>query len=597
MTLGEDILTIAEKVDQVKSAQFFRWELKPFQEKDLLHIMQQHAVSEPIARCLAVKGLHATEVKDFLHPTIKHFLPDPFHLLDMHKAVECCVNAIKDGKTLCVFGDYDVDGATSSSLLILFMRELGIEMQYYIPDRQQEGYGPNSQAMQALRKRGVDVIITVDCGAMAFEALASAKACGLEVIVLDHHLGAETLPEAVAVVNPNRLDETSSCTHLAAVGVTFLFIVGLYTTLKKEEMLSREVNLLNFLDLVALGTVCDVVPLEGINRAFVAQGLKILAARNNTGLTALADCAHMSSPPFTGYHLGFVLGPRINAGGRVGKSSLGTELLTSRDPMAAITLAHELEQLNAERKAIEALVLEEATAQIEKQPPDASIFCVYGQGWHVGVIGIVAGRLKDKLHRPVAVISIDNGVGKASARSIKGMDIGSLIVRARQKGLLEAGGGHAMAAGFTVVEDAIPPLIAFMQKEFLNYRHCYEGGKRLAIDNVVSIHAVTVSLAKELQCLGPFGVGNAEPRFMLYNVRIVRVDIVGTDHLRCILTDAQKMGKSTSLKAMAFRSVQTPLGQYLLAHQGAAVNIVGHIRLNQWNGNESADFFIDDVGI
>lgn len=581
-------------LDKIHSLGGYSWQLRESDERTIAALIQKLALPEVVARVLDGRGVSLEEAEDFLNPTLRKLMPDPLHLLDMGKAANRLAKAVMKKQNIVIFGDYDVDGATSSALLKNFFDMLGHKVGVYIPDRITEGYGPNSEALRELKNQGAEIVVTVDCGTTAFEPLQTAAECGLEMIVIDHHLGAETLPVATAIVNPNRLDETSPHRHLAAVGVCFLLAVAIKSALKAAGWFetNKEPDLLSLLDLVAVGTVCDVVPLKGINRAFVVQGLKILAKRQNIGLAALADVANVSEPPGS-YHLGFVLGPRINAGGRVGQADLGSRLLSMKEYDAAMTLASRLDHFNKERKAIEALVLEEAIAQAEQLSTETQMVCVAGEGWHPGVIGIVASRLKDRFNKPTAVIALSEGVGKASARSINGVDFGSAVVSARALGLLLAGGGHAMAAGFTVEEAKIPALQAFLSERFEADLEKIPKGRPLHLDGFLSINSLTPELLQLLEKAGPFGAGNPTPRFAMMNCHIIRVDILAEKHIRAIIGSHG----SGSIKGMAFNAVETEMGQLLLNSKGKPLHIAGHAKINRWQGRESIEFMIDDVAL
>jgi single-stranded-DNA-specific exonuclease len=555
-----------------------------------LAIAQQLGLPELLGRILAARGVAPDQAAVFLKPTLRALLPDPFHIKDMDKAARRIADAIMAREPIAIFGDYDVDGATSSALLIRYLRSFAITPLVHIPDRMKEGYGPNTPALLAFKERGASIVITVDCGTMAFEPLAAAKAAGLDVIVADHHKGDAQMPDAYAVVNPNRADETSPHTQLAACGVTFLLMVAVNQRLKAEGVATPD--LLAFLDLVALGTICDVVPLTGANRALVTQGLKVLRERGNAGVAAAMDVASLAEAPGT-YHAGFIIGPRINAGGRVGKSDLGVRLLATDDPQEAASIAQQLNQFNAERKAIESLVLEEAMRDASALPATDSMIVVARQGWHPGVIGIVAGRLKDHFHKPTAVIALSGGTGKASARSVAGLDLGALVVAATHHGLLLGGGGHAMAAGFTVAEAQLEPLKAFFNSQLA--AHAVPRERILHLDGTVSLAAITPEFIRMADSAGPFGAGNPAVRLQLSQVRVVHSAIAGDGHIRAILSETGLGAGAGSLKAMAFRSLGTPLGDALMQPSRPALHIAGHARLNIWQGKEKADFFIDDV--
>jgi single-stranded-DNA-specific exonuclease len=573
------------------------WQLRDADERMALAFSQKTELPEILTRILLARGVDLESVEDFLAPTLKKSLPDPFALLDMTKAAERLADAVVRGEEIAVYGDYDVDGATSSSLLKRFFRDLGNEPIIYIPDRIKEGYGPNTEALLELRKHGVDVCITVDCGTLSFEPIAEAKKAGLEIIVIDHHLGAETLPDAFAVVNPNRLDETSDQRHLAAVGVAFLLAVAVNSKLRERGWFKDRTppDLMSLLDIVALGTICDVVPLVGVNRAFVSQGLKVMKARKNIGITALTDIANIEESP-NAYHLGFLLGPRINAGGRVGKSDLGARLLSTEDIDEAYDIAQQLDKFNAERRAIETMVLESAVSQIEKKGTDDAVLFAIGDNWHPGVVGIVASRVTERFNRPSAVISLKDGIGKASARSVNGIDLGSAIVSASQAGLLISGGGHAMAAGFTVEEGKIEELFKFLNERFCEHLDAY-AVRKIKLDGHLSIDAVTFELADMIKRVEPFGTSNPEPRFVFANVFVIKADIVGADHIKCILGSDNSGGTGKTIKAMAFRSLEAPIGKALLSNRGQKISIAGRIKSSSWQGTDRVELIIDDLAV
>ncbi|NDF11426.1 MAG: single-stranded-DNA-specific exonuclease RecJ [Proteobacteria bacterium] len=573
-----------------------RWRFAESNEALALAHIQHHDVPDVVGRMLAQREITVENATHFLNPTLRHFLPEPLHLIDMEKAAKRLLLAIKKQETICIFGDYDVDGATSTAMLVRYLRSVGNDARFYIPDRILEGYGPSTTALLQLRKEGVDLVITVDCGTVAFEPLEAAAKAGLDIVVIDHHLSEHAVPTAIAVVNPNRMDETSKERNLCAAGVTFLLLVALNRMLREEGFFKtrQEPDLLSLLDLAALGTVCDVMSLTNLNRAFVSQGLKIMAKRGNIGLSALADVGRMDGPPSV-YHLGFILGPRINAGGRVGESHLGARLLSTEDPEEAAALAKELDRLNAERQQIEKSVLEEAAKLTELQANNP-VVTIAGKGWHPGVIGIVAGRIKELLGRPTAIIALDKGIGKASARSIQGVDFGSAITAARLEGLLLAGGGHAMAGGFTVEEKFIPELVRFFNERLAADVTRETEEKILTLDASLPLSALTPELMQSLEALAPYGVGNPEPRFACMDVRVVKADIVGENHVRAIFTEqgAAANGKSR-LKAVAFRCSDSPLGHTLLYSKGKNLHIAGRLKMNRWQGNESVEMQIEDV--
>lgn len=572
-----------------------RWLLRECDERLSLALSQRLGVPDAVGRILASRGIDFEQAERFLTPTLREMIPDPLCLRDMDRAVERLMRAIQSGEKIAVFGDYDVDGATSSSLLKLFLEAIGIPLEVYIPDRIREGYGPNSEAFLTLVQKGASLVVTVDCGISAYEPLEFATQQGLDVIVVDHHVAETKLPSATAVVNPNRLDDSSGLGHLAAVGVTFLLLVALNRALRANgwyrDQGVREPDLIQLLDLVALGTVCDVVPLTGLNRAFVTQGLKVLAQRRNIGLQALSDIARVDEMP-NAHHLGFILGPRVNAGGRVGEASLGTELLTSRDASTARALAQRLDGYNSERRDIEARVLEEAILQIEAQGSAGDLVLAAGQDWHPGVIGIVASRLKERFDRPALVISFDEeGVGKGSGRSVRGVDLGALVLAAKQQGLLINGGGHAMAAGLTVPRARLDELHAFMSERIGHVLSDLSYQPTLKLDGTLQYRASHYEFYQSLEQLAPYGTGNPEPRFAVPNVQILRADVVGSDHLRIFArTEA-----GDRLKGIAFRSVGRPLGDMLQTSRDLPIHLAGKLRPDSWAGAEALQFHIEDA--
>ncbi len=571
------------------------WEMTPYDARAAEAISQSFGLPEIVGRLLSARGVAFDQVSDFLNPAIKTQLPDPSVLRDMDKAAERIADAIVKGEKVAVFGDYDVDGATSSALLKRFFASVGQTLRLYIPDRIAEGYGPNAPAMLKLKEEGATLVVTVDCGATAFDALAAGAEAGLDIVVLDHHRAEADLPKAHAVVNPNRLDDESRQGHLAACGVTFLAIVAVNRVLRARGFYTAqrpEPRILNWLDLVALGTVCDVVPLTGLNRAFVAQGLRVMGMRQNAGLAALGDVAGLNGPPVA-FHAGFLLGPRVNAGGRVGEATLGARLLSTDDPIEARELAQRLHQFNAERRALEAVVLEEAAAKVEDGLKDETVILVGGDGWHPGVIGIVAARLKEKYNRPVCVVAFDeHGIGKASCRSVNGVDLGGAVISAKQSGLLIAGGGHKMAAGFTVARDQFAALGAYLNRHVAEQLDGQPYAPSLRIDSVLSLHALNLDLVEKIDMLAPYGAGHAEPRFALAGVKVIKPKVVGENHVSCFLQDT---AGGASLKAIAFRAMDSALGETLLKAGSAPLNLAGQVSINEWNGKKSVDFQIVDA--
>ena len=572
-----------------------RWEARLGDPRLGLALAQDLELPEVVGRALAARGVGLETAEAFLTPRLRDSLPDPLDLKDMDRAVERIVRAVRDGEQIAVFGDYDVDGATSAALLKRFLAAAGADIRIYIPDRLAEGYGPNAPALRRLKAEGVALAITVDCGISAFAALEAAAADGLDMVVVDHHAAQAELPPAAAIVNPNRLDESGEHGQLAAVGVAFLLTVALNRALREGGWYRRtgrgEPDLRQWLDLVALGTVCDVVPLTGLNRVFVAQGLKVMARRGNRGLAALADVAGVDRPP-EAYHAGFLLGPRINAGGRVGVADLGARLLTTEDPAEAAEIAGRLDALNRERRAIEQAVLDQALTQAEgAQAGEGGLVLAAAEGWHPGVIGIVASRLKDRTNLPALVVALDKGVGKGSARSVPGVDLGREILAARQAGLLVDGGGHPMAAGLTVSEDRLVELQEFLDRRLAAQIAAVGYRPALGLDGALQPRAATAELLGQLERLAPFGVGNAEPRFALPSIRIVRPRTVGEDHLRCILTGPD----GGSLKAIAFRAFDGALGAALAGAGGLPFHVAGKLRADHWAGPGQVQFIIEDA--
>ncbi|WP_321391886.1 single-stranded-DNA-specific exonuclease RecJ [Emcibacter sp.] len=575
------------------------WKVRPAEYREVQAISQQNSVSEIVARVVVGRGVSIEEAPQFLNPTLRDSLPDPSVFRDMDLACQRLADAIINNDKVAVFGDYDVDGATSSALFRRFFTAQNRDLLVYIPDRMKEGYGPNAEAFLKLKEQGAQLVVTVDCGIVSFDPLEIAADAGLEVIVVDHHQAEPALPKAVAVVNPNRLDEVDGYGQLAAIGVSFLVIVGLSRELRKrgwyDEQGLNEPDLMSWLDLVALGTICDVVPLKGINRALVSQGLKIMARRGNMGINALMDVCGTTEAPGT-YHAGFLIGPRVNAGGRVGRCETGYEILSTNDSVHANMLARELHQYNAERQAIEMMVLEQAKQQVAAKigpggmvPP---VIIAHGDGWHPGVIGIVAGRLKELYQRPTFVIGIDeHGIGKGSGRSIPGVDLGAAVTAARQQDLLINGGGHAMAAGLTVSGELLEEFEEFLAQRLGQYVDEALQGLSLKLDGALAASAVRPELVEELNRVGPYGQGNAQPRFALSHMKVTYADVVGQDHVKCSLQGRD----GVTIKGMAFRSAEQPLGQLILGSRGQMIHVAGTLKNNSWNGRTTAEIFIDDA--
>lgn len=572
------------------------WSLKAVDIGTVQRYMQLFDITEVEARLIVMRGIEEKEVSDFLDPKMRKLIPDPLHLKDMDKAIERTCQAIEKGQKICVFGDYDVDGATSSALIKKSLKAIGTEIDIYIPDRMKEGYGPTPSAMEKLSKKGINLVITVDCGSMSHDAIDKANELGIDVIIIDHHICADKLPDAIAVINPNRLDEKSEYTYLAAVGVSFLFIVGLMGALKKKGAFNgkEEPNLMDLIDIVALGTVCDVMPLIGLNRAFVKQGLKIMANRKNIGLNALSDRANINQKPNT-YHLGYVLGPRINAGGRVGESYLGSSLLSTDSQIEAEELAAKLEEFNIERRAIESNIVDEALDMAKAQAED-SLIMVYGN-WHPGVIGVVAGKLKEIYQKPVVVGSLIDGICKASCRSIYGIDFGTTLAEAKLQGLVSEGGGHAMAAGFTTTEERIDDLKCFLNKRFSVYSEAIAKGKLKEYDLDLVSDALSISLYNKIQNLGPFGAGNREPLVKIDGLYVLKAHIVGEKHISCMLACSRGGYRGKAIYAIAFSSIGTSLEQILLAAHPSNISVIGQIKEYHKHGESHPQLVISDLVI
>ncbi len=552
-----------------------------------------HAILDQL---LLTRGVAEDDLARHAQPTIRAFLPDPSTFRDMDTAAERLAHSVMTGERVTIYGDYDVDGATSAALLVELLRQLGLDAGYYIPDRLLEGYGPSGEALVRLGETGSTLVVTVDCGAMAHEALGMARDAGVDVIVVDHHKCSPDLPPATALVNPNRLDESdlgAAHGHLAAVGVAFLLGVALVRTLRGRGWFGeqrREPDLMGLLDLVALGTVADVAALHGLNRAFVAQGLKVLARRERIGMAALMDASRLTRAPQAS-DLGFALGPRINAGGRIGESTLGVRLLTTTDPEEARVIAAQLSQLNEERRAIEGEVQEAAEALIAGQH-NMAVQVIAGHGWHPGVIGIVAGRIKEKTGKPAVVIALDETQGKGSGRSISGVDLGAAIIAAREAGLLVAGGGHAMAAGLTIDPARLADFAGFLDERLAHDVDRARAGAAMLLDLALAPGGLTPELVETLEAAGPYGVGWPAPRIAVGPVRIIKADIVGKDHLRLIASGND--GKS--FKAIAFRAGESEMGQTLLhRHQGRRFYLAGRVKLDDWGNRPAAELHLEDA--
>jgi single-stranded-DNA-specific exonuclease len=558
------------------------WIEREHSARDAVAISQRLAAPEIVGRLLAARGVSVEAAQTYLAPTFKTDLPDPSSFLDMDRASERLADAVAAGEKIAVFGDYDVDGATSSALLIRYFRALGLELRLYIPDRLSEGYGPSVAAMRTLAEEGAKVVITVDCGTQAIAALEAARDAGLDVIVADHHLPGEALPPAYAIVNPNRHDDRSGYGQMAAVGVAFMLAVAVNRTLRTRGWFASrtEPDLRNWLGIVALGTVADVVPLTGVNRLFVWRGIEAMAAGQVPGIDALKQIAKLNGN-IDPYHLGFVLGPRVNAGGRVGQCDLGARLLSTDDAAEAQRIAAELDALNKQRQEIEKATCAEAVALVESDARlrEAPVLVIAREDWHPGVIGIVASRLKDRYHRPAIVIASKDGVGKGSGRSVTGVELGSIVVAAREAGLLVNGGGHAMAAGLTIEPEKIEAFANFMIERIGAAGLNSPEGRVLPVEGALRIEGATPSLCAVVAKVGPFGSGNREPVFAFAGVRMVHASVVGEEHVRCVFSD----GKSR-LNGIAFRALQTPLGKALLESKGRPMHVAATLKADEWQG-------------
>jgi single-stranded-DNA-specific exonuclease len=563
-----------------------------------LAIAQRYGVDELLARIIAGRDVDVDQVDSFLDPTIKRLMPDPYTLTDMEAAATRIADGITRGESIAIFGDYDVDGATASALLSRYLRHCGLDPIIHIPDRIFEGYGPNVDAIRSFAERGVKLLVSVDCGVTSPEPLAEAKRRGVETVVIDHHQGDEKLPEAVAIVDPNRPDDLSGLGHLAAVGLVFLTLVAVARELRRRNFwsdLRPEPDLLSLLHLVALGTVADVVPLHGLNRAFVAKGLIALRRREHPGTTALMDVARLSGPPEP-WHLGFLLGPRINAGGRIGRADLGVRLLLEEDPGEAARIASELDRLNRERQQIERATVAQAEAEalaalgLEEK---GAVIVTAAQSWHPGVVGLVAARLKERFGRPAFAIALEpGGSGTGSGRSIIGVDLGRAVRRAVQEGLLLKGGGHAMAAGVTLKKDLLGKFRAFMEETLAGSVEAARlRDSALLFDGAVSAGAFNFSLADLVSRAGPFGAGNPEPLLALPGHTLAHADPVGDGHIRARF----RSGDGKFVNAIAFRAMGQPLGRTLLENRGQALHAAGHIAMDRWQGEERVQLRLVDV--
>tara|TARA_Y100000590_G_scaffold17857_1_gene21356 strand:- start:1132 stop:2880 length:1749 start_codon:yes stop_codon:yes gene_type:complete len=571
------------------------WLFKSYDSSEINKFIDNYSLSEITAKLLSIRKNNIKDVDSFLNPKIKNYLPNPSILKDMDIAVNRTYESIIKDEKIGIFGDYDVDGASSTAVLVKYFSSINKKISTYIPDRQKEGYGPTVESFNKLISTGVKIIFTVDCGTLSYKPISLAQKLNIDVIVLDHHQSDTKLPNACAIVNPNRYDDKSELKYLCATGVCFIFLVALNKKLREEKWFLKnnviEPNILNLLDLVSLGTVCDVVPLVDLNRAIVKQGLKILKNRTNLGLKTLYDLCKIESQPTT-FDLGFKLGPRINAGGRVGKSSHGAELLISNDPEKAYKIALDLEKSNKERQSIEMLLTDEIN-NVVKKFDNHPVLVMSGESWHEGIIGIVASRIKDLHNKPTILISLKDGVGKGSARSILGFDIGAEIIKGVQSKILEKGGGHKMAGGFTIKQKNISifreTLIKNFEKKFSNSSK----DVNLYLDSVIAPSALNEKFLEEVNYLGPFGSGNTEPKFVIENLKVVTSNLAGKNHIISILS-----GKDgTTFKSFLWNGKNTPLEPYLDKKYKKRINIAGRMKLNEWRGKKSVEFIIEDISL
>ncbi|MFL2889271.1 MAG: single-stranded-DNA-specific exonuclease RecJ [Pelagibacteraceae bacterium] len=571
-----------------------KWFLRKFNSDDVLYIKDNFFLDEITSKLIAIKNIKKENIQNFLDPVIKNILPDPNILKDMEKASERTFTAIKNNEKIGIFGDYDVDGASSTALLGKYFRSIKKEFFLYIPDRRREGYGPSIDGFKKLISLGSNLIFTVDCGTLSFKPIDYASENKIDVLVLDHHQSEIKLPNAHSIVNPNRYDDKSNLNYLCAAGVCFMFLISLNRKLRENNWFNKnnikEPNLIDFLDLVSLGTVCDVVPLIGLNRAIVKQGLKILKNKKNLGLKTLLDICNIEEQP-TPYHLGYVLGPRINAGGRVGKCTHGANLLLNINSKDAFKLAKDLDTFNKERQLLEKNLLNEVIRKADNI--SEPIIVLYGENWHEGIIGIIASRIKEKFNKPSVIISITNEIGKASARSINGFDIGSIIISCVQKKILLKGGGHKMAGGFTIEKNKIEDFKEFIIKYYHKLNINFSTEKKIFIDSVISPSAINLDFFEKINNLAPFGSGNSEPKFSIENLKMINSKIVGEKHIKSIL-----IGKDGStIKTIAFNATESNIGAYLLDNKKKPFDIVGKMSLNQWKGKKNVEFIIDDISV
>ncbi|MGA0140480.1 MAG: single-stranded-DNA-specific exonuclease RecJ [Pelagibacteraceae bacterium] len=571
------------------------WIQKEFDLDEIKFIKENFFLDEIVAKLLSIRKIKKEEINFFLNPSIKNSLPNPYSLNDMQKAIDRTISCIVSNEKVGIFGDYDVDGATSTAILGNYFRSLNLPYEIYIPDRQKEGFGPNEKGFDYLIENGSKLIFTVDCGTLSYLPIEYANTKKIDVIVIDHHQSEINLPKAHSIVNPNRFDDRSELNYLCAAGVCFMFLVALNKRLRENNwFINKSINepdLLNFLDLVSLGTICDVVPLVDLNRAFVNQGLKVVNQKKNLGLKTLIEISEIENN-LTTYHLGYVLGPRINAGGRVGKSTHGAKLLLNNDSKDAFKISSELNNYNKERQLLEKELLKDI---IDKDYglTDEPVIVLYGENWHEGIIGIIAARIKEKYNKPTFIISTKSGLGKGSARSIYGFDIGTAVIAAVQNKILIRGGGHKMAAGFTLDTDKIIEFKNFLIRKFKSININLESKKNIFYDTEISPSAINIDFYEKINVLSPFGSGNPEPKFIIKNVRPVNSKIVGEKHIKSIFEGSD----SSTFKTITFNCVDNELGSYLLKKNIKNFNILGKLSLNEWRGQKNVEFIIDDISV
>ena len=583
---------MASFLDVDSSCRGLRWQARCQDEAAVTELEQVKSLDNLTSRLLAGRGIDPDAAEEFLNPSLRGSMPDPSTMQDMNKAAALIMDAVQAKQKITVFADYDVDGGTSAAQLIKWGRGFGVEIGLYVPDRVKEGYGPSVEAFKQLKSEGNDLVVTVDCGAAAQTALEAAKDLGLPIVVIDHHLMHGSLPPCAALVNPNREDDTSGLGHLAAAGVTFMLLVALNREARKRG-LEDVPNLLDLLGLTALGTLCDVVSLTSLNRAIVAQGLKVLSKGGNIGVNALADVAGTNAP-YTTYHCGFILGPRINAGGRIGKAEMGAEMLSTENAQLAYSHAAELDRVNTARKTLQDQMINEALEEAFKLPQDDAVIIVSMEGWHPGVIGIVAGRLKDRFDKPAIVIGVnEEGLGKGSGRSLSGVNLGEAITQAKEAGLLLSGGGHAMAGGLTVEASKIPELTKFLNKILKD--EVIEARKNLSlkIDALIAPSAANQSLIKRIEDVGPYGAGNPQPLFAFSDLRIAYAQRVRGGHVRCSFED----GLGGRINGICFRADETGLDQILLDPNAPRVHVAGRLKADSWKGRSKIDLQLVDLAI